>query len=80
MTFRRRIVKGDNANFYDVRSYRDRETGKVRQGVRYLGKEVEGREEGDTAPEGQVFCEEVTRFSCVHYVFHCGGTGVPVPL
>ena len=41
MTFRRRIVKGDNANFYDVRSYRDRETGKVRQEVKYLGKEVE---------------------------------------
>ena len=40
MTFRRRIVKGDNVYFYDVRSYRDRETGKVRQEVKYLGKEV----------------------------------------
>ena len=41
MTFRRRIVKGDNVYFYDVRSYRDKETGKVRQEVKYLGKEVE---------------------------------------
>ena len=41
MTFRRRIVKGDNVYFYDVWSYRDKETGKVRQEVKYLGKEVE---------------------------------------
>ena len=41
MTFRRRIEKGDSVYLYDVRSYRDRETGKVRQEVKYLGKEVD---------------------------------------
>ena len=41
MTFRRRIEKGDSVYLYDVRSYRDKETGKVRQEVKYLGKEVD---------------------------------------
>ena len=41
MTFRGRIEKGDSVYLYDVRSYRDNETGKVRQEVKYLGKEVE---------------------------------------
>lgn len=40
MAFRRRIEKGDNVYSFDVRSYRDKDIGKVRQEVKYLGKEV----------------------------------------
>lgn len=41
MRFTRRLVRGSNVYVYEVRSYRDRDTGRVRQEAKYLGKEVE---------------------------------------
>jgi len=41
MTFTRRLVRGSNVYVYEVRSYRDRDTGRVRQDAKYIGKEVE---------------------------------------
>ncbi|EQD74545.1 transposase (IS4), partial [mine drainage metagenome] len=41
MTYIRKQVQGSNVYRYSVRSYRDPETGKVRQEVTYLGKEVD---------------------------------------
>ena len=35
-----RLVRGDNVYLYEVTSYRDRETGKVRQKSEYKGKEI----------------------------------------
>lgn len=40
MTYIRRLVRGDNVYLYEVTSYRDRETGKVRQKSVYKGKEI----------------------------------------
>ena len=40
MTYIRRLVRGDNVYLYEVTSYRDRETGKVRQKSVYRGKEI----------------------------------------
>ncbi|MCL4480307.1 MAG: transposase, partial [Candidatus Thermoplasmatota archaeon] len=40
MTYIRRLVRGDNVYLYEVTSYRDRETGKVRQRSEYKGKEI----------------------------------------
>ena len=39
MTFTRKIVKNGHTYLYEVRSYREK--GKVKQAVRYLGKEIE---------------------------------------
>ena len=39
MTFTRKIVKNGHTYLYEVRSYREK--GRVRQAVRYLGKEIE---------------------------------------
>jgi len=41
MTFMRKLVRGSNVYVYEVRSYRDRDTGRVRQEAKYIGKEVE---------------------------------------
>jgi len=41
MTFTRRLIRGSNVYVYEVRSYRDRDTGRVRQDAKYIGKEVE---------------------------------------
>ena len=40
MTYIRRLVRGDNVYIYEVTSYRDKETGKVRQRSDYEGKEI----------------------------------------
>ena len=40
MTYVRRLVRGDNVYLYEVTSYRDKETGKVRQKSVYKGKEI----------------------------------------
>lgn len=40
MTYTRRIIRGDNVYLYRVTSYRDHDTGKVRQKAEYLGKEI----------------------------------------
>ena len=40
MTYIRRLVRGDNVYLYEVTSYRDKETGKVRQQSEYKGKEI----------------------------------------
>lgn len=40
MTFTRRIRSGDNTYVYCVKTYREKESGKVKQKTRYLGKEV----------------------------------------
>ena len=40
MTYIRRLVRGDNVYLYEVASYRDKETGKVRQRSEYKGKEI----------------------------------------
>ena len=40
MTYIRRLVRGDNVYLYEVTSYRDKETGKVRQKSVYKGKEI----------------------------------------
>ena len=40
MTYIRRLVRGDNVYRYEVTSYRDKETGKVRQKSVYKGKEI----------------------------------------
>ena len=40
MTYIRRLVRGDNVYLYEVTSYRDKETGKVRQRSEYKGKEI----------------------------------------
>ena len=50
MTYVRRLVKGDNVYLYRVRSFRDKETGKVRQEVTYLGKEVDRDGEKELRP------------------------------
>ena len=39
-TYIRRLVRGDNVYLYKVTSYRDKETGKVRQKPVYKGKEI----------------------------------------
>jgi len=41
MTFTRKLVRGGNIYVYEVRSYRDRDTGRVRQEAKYIGKEVD---------------------------------------
>ena len=40
MTYIRGLVRGDNVYLYEVTSYRDRETGKVKQKSVYKGKEI----------------------------------------
>ena len=40
MTYTRKITRGRNVYLYRVTSFRDRETGKVRQRAEYLGKEI----------------------------------------
>ena len=40
LTYIRRLVRGDNVYLYEVTSYRDKETGKVRQRSEYKGKEI----------------------------------------
>ena len=40
MTFIRRLQKGNHTYLYNVRTYRDKQTGKVKQESEYLGKEV----------------------------------------
>lgn len=40
MTFVRRLHRGENTYLYNVRTYRDKKTGKVKQETEYLGKEV----------------------------------------
>ena len=40
MTYIRRLVRGDNVYLYEVTSYLDKETGKVRQRPEYKGKEI----------------------------------------
>ena len=40
LTYIRRLVRGDHVYLYEVTSYRDRETGKVRQKSVYKGKEI----------------------------------------
>ena len=40
MTYIRRLVRGDNVYLYEVTSYRDKETGKVKQRSEYRGKEI----------------------------------------
>ena len=40
MTYTRKLVRGSHVYLYRVTSYRDKETGKVRQRTEYLGKEV----------------------------------------
>ena len=40
MTYIRRLVRGDNVYLYEVTSYRDKETGKVRQKSVYKGREI----------------------------------------
>ena len=40
MTYIRRLVRGANVYLYEVTSYRDKETGKVRQKSVYRGKEI----------------------------------------
>ena len=40
LTYNRRLVRGDNVYLYEVTSYRDKETGKVRQRSEYKGKEI----------------------------------------
>ena len=40
MTYTTRIIRGDNVYLYRVTSYRDHDTGKVKQKAEYLGKEV----------------------------------------
>ena len=39
VTFTRKIVKNGHIYLYEVRSYREK--GRVRQAVKYLGKEIE---------------------------------------
>ena len=39
MTFTRKIVKNGHIYLYEVRSYREK--GRVKQAVKYLGKEIE---------------------------------------
>ncbi|MDP7080727.1 MAG: IS1634 family transposase [Candidatus Undinarchaeales archaeon] len=46
MTFIRRIKRGDSTYVYNVRTYREKGTGKVKQDTEYLGKEVE--KDGET--------------------------------
>jgi len=41
MTFMRKIIRGSNVCIYEVRSYRDRDAGRVRQEAKYIGTEVE---------------------------------------
>ena len=40
MTYIRRLVRGDNVYLYEVTSYRDKESGKLRQKSVYKGKEI----------------------------------------
>lgn len=40
LTYTRKITRGKNIYLYRVTSFRDRETGKVRQRAEYLGKEI----------------------------------------
>jgi transposase len=40
LTYIRRLVRGDNVYLYEVTSYRDKETGRVRQRSEYKGKEI----------------------------------------
>jgi hypothetical protein len=40
LTYTRRLVRGNHVYLYRVTSYRDRETGKVKQKTEYVGKEV----------------------------------------
>ena len=40
LTYIRRLVRGDSVYLYEVTSYRDKETGKVRQRSEYKGKEI----------------------------------------
>ena len=40
LTYIRRLVRGDNVYLYEVTSYRDKETGKVKQRSEYKGKEI----------------------------------------
>ena len=40
MTYTRRLVRGNHVYLYRVTSYRDKETGKVKQKTEYAGKEV----------------------------------------
>ena len=40
MTYIRRLVRGDNVYLYEVTSYRDKKTGKIRQKSEYKGKEI----------------------------------------
>ena len=40
LTYIRRLVRGDNVYLYKVTSYRDTETGKVKQKSVYKGKEI----------------------------------------
>jgi transposase len=40
LTYIRRLVRGNNVYLYEVTSYRDKETGKVRQRSEYKGKEI----------------------------------------
>ena len=41
MTYVRRQVRSGNTYLHEARTFRDKETGKVKQVVRYIGKEVE---------------------------------------
>jgi len=43
--FTRRLVRASNVYVYEVRSYRDRDTGRVRQEAKYIGKEVDKDDE-----------------------------------
>ncbi len=40
MTYIRRLVRGNNVYIYSVTSYRDKETGNVKQRSEYRGKEI----------------------------------------
>ena len=48
MTFTRRIVKNGHIYLYEVRSYREK--GRVRQAVKYLGKEVDEKGKKEVLP------------------------------
>ena len=81
MTHIRRQMRNGKIYLYEARTFRDRDTGKVKQEVKYLGREVEKKgEKVLQPPRGQVFREKGVGLCWIRDVLYCSGRGLPLPV
>ena len=70
MTYTRKITRGRNVYLYRVTSFRDRETGKVRQRAEYLGKEIlKDKVKTIQKPRNRISVRRVLELKCVSHLW-----------